>query len=305
MTTRLWAQLPQAGGVASASNVRLYAAAAEELGFTGVWVGDHIVIPEGYTSQYPYGARHPVAADRPFLEAYTTLAYVAGRTERLRLAVTVAIAGYRHPVTQAKIVATLDELSGGRIEVALGSGWLREEFEALGADFATRHPVTDESIEVMRRLWSGEPVTYHSERLSLDRVRCLPVPVQRPHPPLWLGGSSTRAFDRIVNSGAGWLGPDLPSDEFTAMARKLRDRTAGRGTVPVSAKLWVTEGSEIPAGTLALSTRNPRSLDLVDALTSVGVTDIRLDLSRLPARDRIGALTRLSRQLDDCWGGHA
>lgn len=303
---RWWVQLPQAGGVAGRKNVRLYAALAEELGFTGGWVGDHIVIPEDYTSQYPYGAAHPVAADRPFLEAYTTLSYVAGRTERLRLAVTVAIAPYRHPLTHAKIIATLDELSGGRVEVGLGAGWLREEFVALGADYAARNTLTDQALEVMRRLWTGEPVTSHDQGLDLEGVRCLPRPVQYPHPPLWLGGSSPRALERIVNTGAGWLGPDLPLDDFVATIHKLLHATAsGVATPPVSAKLWLIEDNSPPSNSLTVSTANRRSLDLVDYLDAVGVTDIRLDLSQLPPRDRPGALTRLSRQLDERGGGHA
>lgn len=304
---RLWVQLPQAGGVATPSNVRLYAALAEELGFTGGWVGDHIVIPPDYTSRYPYGARHPVAPDRPFLEAYTTLAYLAGHTTKLRFAVTVAIAGYRHPVTHAKIVSTLDALSEGRIEVALGYGWLREEFAALGVDFGARHALADETIKVMRELWTGEPVTYRSERMTLDGVRCLPRPVQRPHPPLWLGGAAPRAFDRIVANRAGWLGPDLPVHEFLALTRKLGERLPdGRGAaVPVSAKLWVTEDREVPADELTVSTRRSDSLRLFDTLAFEGVTDLRFDLSRLPARDRPGALTRLARQLDETWGSHA
>lgn len=300
---RWWVQLPQAGGVAGRRNVRLYAALAEELGFTGGWVGDHIVIPEGYTSQYPYGTAHPVAADRPFLEAYTTLAYVAGRTERLRLAVTVAIAPYRHPLTHAKIIATLDELSDGRVEVALGAGWLREEFAALGVDYAARNRLTDRNLEVMRRLWTGDPVTYHDHGLDLDGVRCLPRPVQTPHPPLWLGGSSPRAMQRIAKTGAGWLGPDLPLDEFVATTEKLLGATDA--TPPVSAKLWLVEEAALPSNSLTVSTANTRSLDLVDHLDAVGVTDIRIDLSQLSPRDRPGALTRLSRQLGERWGGHA
>jgi alkanesulfonate monooxygenase SsuD/methylene tetrahydromethanopterin reductase-like flavin-dependent oxidoreductase (luciferase family) len=140
---RLWMQLPQGGWVASRENVRVYAMLAEELGFHGLWVGDHIVIPPGYESRYPYAATHPVPADRPFLEAYTTLAYVAGVTQRVRIAVTAAVTPYRHPLLHAKVAATLDHLSGGRLEIALGVGWLREEFDALGADFAHRGAVTD------------------------------------------------------------------------------------------------------------------------------------------------------------------
>jgi probable F420-dependent oxidoreductase len=161
-----WVQLPQAGGVASARNIRAFAGLAEELGYTGVWLGDHIALPDDYVSQYPYGDAHPVSSNRPFLEALTTLAYVAGLTHRVRLATAVLVAPYRHPLLQAKQIATLDALSGGRLEVGFGAGWLAEEFEALDVRFEDRQSLTDETIEVMKQLWTGETVNHEGRHFT-------------------------------------------------------------------------------------------------------------------------------------------
>ncbi|WP_051581388.1 LLM class F420-dependent oxidoreductase [Pseudonocardia acaciae] len=294
---RFWNQLPQGGWVASRENVRVYAMLTEELGLHGLWVGDHIVIPPGYESQYPYAATHPVPADRPFLEAYTTLAYVAGATQRVRIAVTAAVTPYRHPLLHAKVAATLDHLSGGRLEIALGVGWLREEFDALGAQFKHRGAVTDETIESMLALWTGEPVSYAGKHVSFDTVQCLPQPVQRPGPPLWIGGSGPRAIRRMKRFGAGWLGPDMPVSTFLEQVEQAR---ADGDELPVSAKVWLLDDVDPDGDELAISVvGGSPDLAVLKRLAAAGITDIRLDLSRLPSHERpkhIHAFARASRK---------
>lgn len=285
---RFWLQLPQGGRGARRDTVEDAARTAEDHGYTGVWVGDHIVIPAGYTSQYPYAARHPVPPDRPFLEAYTTLAYVAGMTKRIRIAVTVAIAPYRHPLLHAKVAATLDELSGGRLEVGIGTGWLREEFEALDVPFTRRGRRTDEYLDAMIKLWTGEMVSFRAETISFDDVYCLPRPVQRPGPPLWIGGSGPRAQARIARSGAGWLGPDLPASEFlNQLGQTCRaSKAAGHTTTRASAKLWVEAPHDREPDSLSISVGGDTNFGLVEQLAEMGTTDIRVDLSRLPGKER-------------------
>lgn len=296
---RYWLQLPQGGWVANRENVRLYALLAEELGFHGVWLGDHIVIPVDYASQYPYGELHPVPADRPFLEAYTTLAYVAGMTRRVRLAITVAIAPYRHPLYHAKVAATLDVLSGGRLEIAVGTGWLKEEFDALGADYARRGRVTDEYLDVMHRLWTGEPVAFHGETVSFDTVQCLPRPSQRPHPPLWIGGAGARAFARMQRLNAGWLGPDLPVREYLNKLEQFTESCMQMdGSRPsVSAKVWLEPPQSRQDDSLSVGVTGKTNLALFERLARAGTTEIRIDLSRLPSRERPAHIHALSRAL--------
>jgi probable F420-dependent oxidoreductase len=293
-----WVQLPQAGGVASARNIRAYAALAEELGYTGVWLGDHIVLPDTYESQYPYGAAHPVASDRPFLEALTTLAYVAGATHRVRLATAVLVAPYRHPLLQAKQIATLDALSGGRLEIGFGAGWLAEEFEALGVSYADRQSLTDETIEVMKKLWSGKSVTHEGKHFTLNGVTCLPAPAQQPGPPLWIGGISPRALRRVVEADAGWLAPAQTADEIAALVARLRE--LGDGREPRAAAQVVVRTANIDAGNDTRPSLDPNgSPDVLAGLEQAGVTDIRLELTTLPPRERLGAIAKLARTLED------
>lgn len=296
---RYWLQLPQGGWVANRDNVRLYALLAEEIGFQGLWLGDHIVIPVDYTSQYPYAAQHPVPSDRPFLEAYTTLSYIAGMTERVRLAVTVAIAPYRHPLLHAKIVATLDHLSNGRLEVGVGTGWLEEEFLALGADYSRRGKVTNEYLDAMCKLWSGQPVAFNGETVKFKSVQCLPMPTQQPHPPLWIGGAGPRAIARIVRFNAGWLGPDLPLSQFLAHSQRLTQECAvrGRGPSRISAKLWVERPQDRSPDSLSFGSVAPTNFELLRQLESAGTTDVRIDLSRLPSGDRPQHILALARAL--------
>lgn len=297
---RYWLEMPQGGWVAKQENVQLYALLAEVLGFDGVWVGDHIVIPQSYESQYPYGQRHPVGSDRPFLEAYTLLSYVAGMTERIRLAVTVTVASYRHPLLLAKIVATLDMLSGGRVEVGFGSGWLREEFDLLGVSYVDRHRMTDECAASLTQLWSGEPVSYSGDVVQFSEVQALPRPTQVPHPPFWFGGTGRRALDRVESFGAGWLGPDLPVEVYLEHVRALQEvfAAAGRPLPRVSAKVSVARrfGDE-GAGALAVATEEDGGLELLTRLAEGGTSDIRVSLSRCPSRERPEIITALARAL--------
>lgn len=297
---RFWLQLPQGGWTASREHIRLYAETGEELGFDGAWLADHIVIPVGYKAKYPYGDLHPVPPDRPFLEAYTTLAYVAGRTERLRLAVAVAIGPYRHPVFHAKVVATLDYLSNGRLEVGVGTGWLREEFDVLGADYDRRQEVTDECLESMCSLWTGEATSVPGRTVASHTVQCLPRPVQDPHPPLWVGGSSEAAFKRMEHFGAGWLAPDLDAERFLDLMVRRRGyyETVSNAKLPgVSAKLWVATETVGDPQSLTVSVAAGGGSALVERLQAAGVTDIRLDLSRVSIDERLGAVYKLARLL--------
>jgi probable F420-dependent oxidoreductase len=298
---RFWVQLPQAGAVAIPRNVRAYALLAEELGFDGVWLGDHIVLPDEYGSRYPYGAAHPVAADRPFLEALTTLAFVAGATRRVRLAVAVLVAPYRPPLLQAKQIATLDDLSEGRLEVGFGAGWLAEEFAALGVDYAQRGSITDEAIGLMQSLWTGESVSHDGRHFSLHGIRCLPRPAQRPGPPLWIGGNSASALRRVLRTGAGWLAPAQTAQELAGLIERLR--ALGDGSPPrAAASVVVTlAGAPLPTngGPQRPALELGGSCDVLVELQEAGITDVRLELTTLPARERPGAIARLGRMLEE------
>jgi probable F420-dependent oxidoreductase len=139
------------------------------------------------------------------MEQLTLMAFVAAKTTTLRLVTSVMILPYRNPVLTAKMLATIDVLSRGRVTVGVGVGWLREEFEALDApDFTRRGAVSNEYIQIFKTLWTQDPATFHGEFYQFQALHCLPHPLQKPHPPIWIGGHSPAALRRAARYGDGW-----------------------------------------------------------------------------------------------------
>ena len=205
---------------------------AEEYGFESVWTVEHTVIPSGYESQYPYDKSGRMAAGDDFdiPDPLIWLTWVGAATERLRLATGILILPQRNPVILAKELATLDVLSGGRVELGIGVGWLREEFDALGVSFDDRGPRTDEYVAAMRALWSEPAPTFHGERVSFDNANCFPKPVQSGGIPIVVGGHTKAAARRAGRLGDGFFPGRSTAEElaplFEAMRRAAED--AGR-----------------------------------------------------------------------------
>jgi probable F420-dependent oxidoreductase len=197
---------------------------AEELGFHSVWVADHIVLPEGYRSAYPYGGPTATAEEsETFFEPLLTLAYLAAATHSIRLGTSVVVAPIRNPVYTAKLVATLDRLSGGRVILGVGAGWLQEEFLAMGSEnFATRGQALDEHIAICRSLWADAVASYSGTLYQLPPVRSAPKPAQRPGPPVWIGGNSYQAIRRVARLGDGWHPVSLSAPEVKAGVDRLK-----------------------------------------------------------------------------------
>ena len=197
--------LPVFGPAATRAGLLAFARDMEGLGYESLWASDHIVIPHTIRSRYPYSdaGRFPLAADATFLEPLTALAMVAGVTERAKLGTTVLVLPHRHPVLAAKMLATLDHLSGGRVILGAGVGWMREEIELLGAPFDERGAWSDEAIRIMRACWRDERTRFHGRYFSFDDVGCFPKPF-RGDIPIWMGGHSKPALRRIVALADGW-----------------------------------------------------------------------------------------------------
>jgi probable F420-dependent oxidoreductase len=195
------------GACSTRQGYRAVAERAERLGFSFIGVNDHLVVPRAIASTYPYsedGAWAGAAAGE-CLDQLTTLGFIAGCTERLRLLTSVMVVPHRQPVLAAKMLATLDVLSEGRLIVGCGTGWMREEFAALGAPaFAERGRVTDAYIDAFRALWTQQSPRVGADLAAIGEVVFAPQPVQRPHPPLWIGGESPAAQRRAVARGEGW-----------------------------------------------------------------------------------------------------
>ena len=181
---------------------------AERLGFGFIGVNDHVAVPRGIASAYPYSEDHKWAAASAgeCLDQLATLAFLAGCTERLRLLTSVMVVPQRHPVLTAKMLATIDVLSGGRLIVGCGVGWLKEEFEAVGAPaFAERGGVTDEYLGAFKALWTRDDPSMQGRHAAFDSIIFAPKPLQKPHPPLWIGGESPVALKRtgfVITSAA-------------------------------------------------------------------------------------------------------
>ncbi|HEY3701045.1 MAG TPA: LLM class F420-dependent oxidoreductase [Acidimicrobiales bacterium] len=218
--------------------------AAEELGFESVWLPEHLVFPVEMTRSPRPGESHPpVPPTTPVFDAFAQLAYLAGRTSRVRLATHVYNLALRHPFVGARAVQTLDIVSAGRAEVGLGVGWLESEWKAAGLDFATRGRRLDEAIDVCQRLWADDVVEHHGEFFDFGPVVFEPKPVQRPWPALHVGGESDAALRRAARVGDGWVGMDHSLESVArpvATLRRLR-REAGRE----STRFEVTVGGPV------------------------------------------------------------
>lgn len=182
------------------------AGAAERLGYDFIAVNDHVVVPSGIASNYPYsetGAWEAAESGHCF-DQLATLSFLAGCTKRLRLMSSVMVVPHRHPVLAAKMIATADVLSEGRIILGIGAGWMKEEFDVLEAPFEGRGQATDEYIEAMKALWTEALPSYEGKFVAFDDVLFSPKPSQKPHPPIWVGGESKPAMRRAVRLGDGW-----------------------------------------------------------------------------------------------------
>ena len=189
---------------------------AEEAGFESLWVGDHIALP--------FDAQDPPA--EPRLEAVTAIAHMAALTHRVKLAIGVIVLPQRQPVLLAKQLASIDMLSNGRLIVGIGAGYVEPELRALGASLADRGARTDEYLAAMRALWDEPVPSFDGRFVRFDGVVQRPRPVQRPHPPIVVGGHSPRALHRAVQAGNGWYGWEL---DLPQTARALEDlRELGR-----------------------------------------------------------------------------
>ncbi len=199
--------LQNRGPGSTPENLALVARRAEEMGFDSAFVGDHVVIPDSFISEYPYSATGEFtgAASGEWLDQLTVLTYVGALTERIRLGTGVLILPHRNPVVAAKILATLDVLSRGRLIVGVGVGWLREEFEALGLPpFEERGAVGNEYLLAFKELWTRENPSFQGKYCSFSNIRFEPKPLQKPHPPIWVGGESGPALRRAAALGDAW-----------------------------------------------------------------------------------------------------
>jgi len=213
---------------------------AESTGFESVSVVEHVVVPAGFAEDYPYSAtgRWPLPVDCELPDPLELLAFLAARTERIVLTTGILIGPVHHPLTLAKRLATIDVLSGGRMRLGVGVGWMREEVEALGVDFVSRGRRLDESIDLMRALWSDDEVTFHGEFFDVDRAVSRPRPVRPGGVPIHIGGHSPAAARRAGRRGDGFqpigLDPSLLAERLDLMRRTAEEIGRDPGAIGVT-----------------------------------------------------------------------
>ncbi len=222
---RFGVHLVAAGRMIEGEKIARVATRAEQLGFDSLWVSDHIVFPSQLTSAYPYSpdGKLPLDPSNPLLEPFTVLSYAAAVTKTVKLGTSVIIVPYRDPLVSAKIIASLDVLSGGRFIFGVGVGWLEEEFRALRLDMRNRAAQTREALLAMQACWTQDDPEFHGEFYDFAGIKFAPKPRQTPHPPIWFGGNSRPALRRAVELGSGWHAVWETPDEVARKAALLRD----------------------------------------------------------------------------------
>jgi probable F420-dependent oxidoreductase len=197
--------LPASTPNVSSGELIRFARSAEALGFYYITVADHIVVPQEISIPYPYTVDGKYPGTGYHLETLMTMGFLAGATRSIRFVTSVMIAPYRNPVITAKMLATLDVLSNGRVTAGIGVGWMKEEFENLQApNFAERGKVTDEYIHAFRVLWTQDDACFNGNHCKFNDITFLPKPVQQPAIPIWIGGHSRQAIRRAAQLGDGW-----------------------------------------------------------------------------------------------------
>jgi probable F420-dependent oxidoreductase len=273
--------LPHMGVQASRDVLISFAQRADELGYHSGWVSDHIAWPADIASKYPYtpDGAFPAPQNLPWLDPIGTMFFVAGCTERLKLGTTVLILPYRPPVQTAKALASLDVVSGGRLILGVGVGWMQEEFDVLGMPYDHRGQRSDEQLEVFRRLFTDANPSYDGRFYAFPPVGFEPKPVQSPVP-IWVGGNTEAAYRRTARFGDAFHAAFEPLDDVrTAWARVLElAKEEGRdpGALRLSIRLYLDpEGKMPPAKSVAGSTE--QMVDTIGRWQEIGVSHILFD----------------------------
>ena len=267
--------LPNQGPLATGLALARFCHEAEQRNVASLWVSDHVIFPRSATGSYP-GGRFPHPPDKPYLEPVTVLAAAAVLTTRARLGASVFILGHRHPVVMAKMLTSIDALSNGRLICGVGVGWWKEELEILGAPFHARGRQADEILRVFKALWTEENPSFAGEFFHFRDIGFAPKPVQKPHPPIWVGGDSPGAFRRVVTLGNGWHATSkTPAELKEALGRLRAVADAGRRSfesIELSLRFTLTD---------KLIAEGPQAVvDVLGEYKRLGLTHVLIDFRR-------------------------
>jgi len=265
--------LPTQGPLATREAVETFARESEQRQVASLWVSDHVIFPRTATGSYP-GGRFPHPPDKAYLDPVITLAAAAMCTARARLGASVFVLGHRHPIVMAKMLATIDALSQGRLIVGVGVGWWKEELEMLGAPFHARGRQADEMLRVFKALWTEDNPRFEGEFYKIRDVGFAPKP--KPLPPIWVGGDSPGAFKRVVTLGNGWHATSKTPTQFAEALGRLKTAAdkAGRRleTIELSLRFTLTDD---------LLGKGPQAVvDLLGEYQRLGLAHVVLEFRR-------------------------
>jgi probable F420-dependent oxidoreductase len=264
------------------------AIAADRAGVDRVVVSEHVVFGEHLDAYADprvgghRGGKQPTGPDGPWLDPLVTLSYLAALTERVRLGTAILLAALRRPVVLAKTAATLDVLSAGRLDIGVGVGWQREEYEAAGLSFADRGRLLDHTLEVCRALWSNPTASYRSPELEFDRIHQAPKPRQPGGVPIWVSGTvNRRSMDRLASFGAGWIPWGDDAADIAGGIARMRREVAARGRTPEDVQVisripTVLDGTDVDLTATFAQTAE---------LHALGITDFRVSMRIPPGRE--------------------
>jgi probable F420-dependent oxidoreductase len=265
------------------------AVAVEERGYDALFIPDHTHIPASRDSQYILGGDLPPDYSHN-VDMFLALAAAAAVTKRIRLGTGVCLVVERDPIVTAKEVASLDHISGGRVDFGIGGGWNREEMENHGAPWNRRWKVARERIEAMKAIWTGDEASYASEFVNFERIQSWPKPVQKPHPPIFVGGDAAGTLRRVLRYGDGWI-PMLAGEDgqFDLKGTRMAElaalaKEAGRAPYPIT-----TFGT-------------PRDPGAIAKLAEAGVTRCVFGLAAAPADDVLPRLDKIARLIETARG---
>ena len=307
--------IPMRGPVATPTAIAALAQRGEQLGFSYLAVPDHIVIPNNIDSRYPYSqtGEFPGGQSGDCLEQLTAMAYVAAVTSKIRLLSSVMVVPHRTPVLTARILATIDLLSSGRLSVGIGAGWMEEEFAAIGTPpFEERGKVTDEYLRVFIELWTQDNPTFDGDYAKFSDIRFLPKPVQKPYPPLWIGGESGPAIRRTARFGDVWYpigaNPRHPLNTielFKAGADKLAAEAEKIGRDPSEIGLaywgnWYKENNTVMLDNGQRHLLTGSDQDIVEdaqRLRELGVKHLLFNFQRATLEESLASMERFASEV--------
>jgi probable F420-dependent oxidoreductase len=249
------------------------ARAAEAAGFECIWLAEHLVVPTGYAKVYPYNTSGDpgYTAETPLADVWVTIGNVSAVTTTIKLGTGVFVLPLRNPFATAKAIATAQELSGGRVWLGVGTGWMQEEFDAVGERWEGRGSRTDEIIEILHKLWTGRPVAHTGKWYAFDEVQMSPR-LDTP-PPIVIGGVSKPALNRAARLGDAWYGPSCSLDESAGYRDEILRRLAAVGREPAGFRFYCRLNDQIGPESLS----HARQLGLEHLVVSLPYTLVELE----------------------------